>query len=88
MDLFFDSISLLEPRPLSTITSLHDKVYLERCIEFKYPGHGGGGPDLISFPFRIPVMVLFVDGHVAGLFFWDDDFELILNHLTLTPIKK
>ena len=59
------------PRPLSTITSPRNKVYLEMCNYGNKPGHGRKG-QLIP---KIPVMVLFVDGHVAGPFLYNADFE-------------
>ncbi len=57
-------------RPLSTITEPHSKVLLEACNQFNSPGHGGGG--VSDYP-RIPVMVLFVDGHVQ-MHLCDKDF--------------
>jgi prepilin-type N-terminal cleavage/methylation domain-containing protein/prepilin-type processing-associated H-X9-DG protein len=62
-----------KPRPLSTITAPKNKVMLEHCVEFSKPGHGG--KDAVS-P-RIPVMVLFVDGHVAGPYLYDGDFSFV-----------
>ena len=35
------------------------------------PGHGGKEYTAVG---EIPVMVLFVDGHIAGPFLYDDDF--------------
>ena len=58
-------------RPLSTITAPRDKVYLEMCHWHCTPGHGGRG----NVWQRTPVMVLFVDGHVAGPFLYNADFE-------------
>ncbi len=60
------------PRPLTTITRPRNKVFLEACISMNKPGHGGSGES--DYP-KIPVMVLFVDGHVKGPFYWNDDFE-------------
>ena len=60
------------PRPLITITSPHSKVYLEICLFWNEPGHGGRGMALHP---RTPVVVLFVDGHVAGPFLYDTEFE-------------
>lgn len=51
------------PRPLSLITSQHDKVYIECDEPSNMPGHG-------------KVMVLFIDGHVQGPFSPEVDFEL------------
>ncbi|MBU4487715.1 MAG: DUF1559 domain-containing protein, partial [Candidatus Omnitrophica bacterium] len=58
-------------RPLSTIISPHSKVLLEMCSSYCIPGHSGKGPVGII----TPVMVLFVDGHVAGPFLYNQDFE-------------
>ncbi|MDD5680386.1 MAG: DUF1559 domain-containing protein [Candidatus Omnitrophica bacterium] len=58
------------PRPLSTITSSHSKVYLEMCFPINFPGHGGKG--IVT---RTPVMVLFVDGHVSGPYLYTEDCE-------------
>ena len=60
-------------RPLSTITSPRNKVYLEMCAQSNNPGHGGKGNTLPANP--VSVMVLFVDGHVAGPFLYGDDFD-------------
>ena len=57
-------------RPLTTVTSPSDRVFLERCYFINTPGHGGKGLD----PFNTLVMVLFMDGHVAGPFLYDTDF--------------
>jgi len=55
-----------EQRPLSTVTSPRNKVFLEVCT----PGHRGkGGAASSEF-----TMVLFLDGHVAGPFS-SDNFE-------------
>jgi prepilin-type N-terminal cleavage/methylation domain-containing protein/prepilin-type processing-associated H-X9-DG protein len=53
-------------RPFSTITNPHNRVYLESCNYECYPGHGGGGERKKP----VLVMVLFVDGHVAGPYIW------------------
>ncbi len=37
------------------------------------PGHGGQEPDPAGL--KIPVMILFLDGHVAGPFRFADDFD-------------
>jgi prepilin-type N-terminal cleavage/methylation domain-containing protein/prepilin-type processing-associated H-X9-DG protein len=58
-------------RPLSTITSPKDKVFLERCYEGIIPGHGGKGE---NWP-NTPAMVLFVDGHVKGPYLHDIEFD-------------
>jgi prepilin-type processing-associated H-X9-DG protein len=58
-------------RPFSSITYPHSKVWVERCSDHNNPGHGGKHYD---HP-ETPVMVLFVDGHVAGPFLYDTDFE-------------
>ena len=53
--------------PLSRITSSSSKVFLEYCNIENTPGHGLKGPDVDNNgdpPVR--VMVLFLDGHVAG----------------------
>jgi len=67
-----------KPRPMSTITNPHDKVYLETCNTNNLPSHGN--LPRIEDPFGdtpyIPVMVLFVDGHVAGPFLYTKDFNL------------
>jgi len=66
-------------RPLSTVTSPPNKVWLEMDNPDNVPGHGGKGrqttgpgpgPEGCS-----PVMVLFLDGHVSGPFKWYSDFE-------------
>ncbi|MDP3790266.1 MAG: DUF1559 domain-containing protein [Candidatus Omnitrophota bacterium] len=65
------------PRSLSTITSPHDKVLLESDNSENNPGHGGKGAYSDMY-----VMVLFVDGHVAGPFssnFSNNDFEYVGN---------
>ena len=59
-------------RPLSTITNPHDKVYLEMCNSSNNPGHGGKGPGDYT---KVPVMVLFVDGHVKGPYLYDSEFD-------------
>lgn len=59
-------------RPLNTITNPHDKVFLEMCYYDIIPGHGGKGYD--DFP-NVPVMVLFVDGHVKGPYLYDREFD-------------
>jgi len=57
-------------RPLSTITRPHDKVWWE--IDSRHnPSHSTRGYSLTDNP----VMVLFVDGHVAGPFLCDSVFE-------------
>ena len=61
-------------RPFSTITQPHNRVYLETDYDFNNPGHGGKGRDLWGRN-EVLVMVLFVDGHVAGPYSYDDDFE-------------
>ena len=70
------------PRPLSAITSPRNKVFLENCYEDNTPGHGGNGN--VNFP-ETPVMVLFVDGHVAGPFLWNKDLEFF-NPVTDKPV--
>jgi len=59
-------------RPLSTITSPPDKVYLEICHPMLIPGHGGRGTD----GSRTPVMVLFLDGHVKGCYLYSDEWDI------------
>ena len=63
-----------EHRPLSTITRSHSKIYLERCDASNNPGHSGRGPDP-AFQ-KVPVMVLFVDGHVAGPYKFLSEFDM------------
>jgi len=58
-------------RPLSTITSPKDRVFLEMCNPYISPGHGGKG----SATPNTPVMVLFVDGHVKGPYKWLSEFD-------------
>ncbi len=48
-------------------------VYLETCNAYNNPGHGGKGYTVGDSD--IPVMVLFVDGHVKGPFLVSDDFN-------------
>jgi len=60
-----------EPRPLSTITSPRNKVWLEMCYPMNSPGHSGRG----RVSNKTPVMVLFVDGHAGGVFLWREDVE-------------
>ena len=47
---------------------------MEICYWGNSPGHGGRG-DVNP---KTPVMVLFVDGHVAGPFLYDENFEAYL----------
>ncbi len=65
-------------RPLSTITSPRNKVCLEYCNTANSPGHAGrGGFNPATNP-RVLVMVLFVDGHTAGPYWYaisGGDFE-------------
>ena len=58
-------------RPFSTITRSHSKVFLEHCVPSNNPGHGGRGS--ANLP-NIPVMVLFVDGHVK-MYLYYREFE-------------
>jgi len=58
-------------RPLSTITSPRSKVLLEQCYISEVPGHGGKGPTLPN----TPLIVLFVDGHVAGPFLFNSQYD-------------
>jgi len=51
-----------EPRSLSEIRNPHSKVYLEYCSTANTPGHGGHGES------GALAMILFVDGHVKGIF--------------------
>ncbi len=60
------------PRPINTITNPRDKVYLEMDYTQNMPGHGGKG----EVEGTTPVMVLFVDGHVAGPFLYDSEFDI------------
>lgn len=59
------------PLSLSRITVPLGQLYLEVDNQGNMPGHGVGG--FGSYP-RIPLMVLFVDGHVKGPFLYDTDF--------------
>lgn len=71
----YDVLSYLDPpsqRPLNTITSPRDKVWLEMCNSMIVPGHSRKGNTL--YP-KTPVMVLFVDGHVKGPYLFNNDFE-------------
>lgn len=70
----------LMPRPLSTITCPHNMVYLERDQISNYPGHGNKGQE----GNKTPVMILFVDGHVAGPFKWDEDVDTLLYYPNTT----
>jgi len=79
--LYFNSLSSPRPRPLSTIISPRDKAFLEMCYFYNNPGHGGKA--YVAFP-NVQVMVLFMDGHVAGTFLWDADFA---DHYT-NPSQK
>jgi len=58
-------------RPLNTITNPRSKVLLEMCNPDTSPGHGGKG----YVPPNIPVMVLFVDGHVKGPYLYWSEFD-------------
>ena len=61
------------PRPLTTITNPSSKVLLEMDAPSTKPGHGRKD---FTNPFgKVPVMVLFVDGHVAGPYMYAADFE-------------
>ena len=66
--LHFGPIGSPVPRPLSTITRPHDRVYLEYCHSTNKPGHGDKGDDDY-------IMVLFVDGHVKGPYLWPSQFD-------------
>lgn len=68
----FGTFMGFQPRPFSTISAPKDRVYLERCLESNLPGHSGRG----YVGNYTPVMVLFVDGHVAGPFLSLSDFGL------------
>lgn len=72
----------LGPRPLSSITVPHDKLYMEKDIAFNHPGHGGKGYD--GGNSAVPVMVLFVDGHVKGPFLWNETRGLFVDADILT----
>jgi len=54
-------------RSLSSITRQRDKLWLEHCA-WPNPGHGG------TYPAKNGI-VLFMDGHVAGPFRFDQQFE-------------
>ena len=75
-----DDYLIPKPRPLSTITYPHSKVWLERCSAANRPGHGGGevliqfGPGDEEYVDVRLLIVLFVDGHVAGPFRSYPDF--------------
>ena len=58
-------------RTLSSITCPHSKLFLEMCFPLNRPGHGGKG----LTGNETPVMVLFVDGHAAGPFLYNNEFE-------------
>lgn len=60
-----------KPRPFSTITSPHSKVFMECDRWSNFPNHGGKG---YQDDDKIPVMVLFIDGHVSGPFLYMEDF--------------
>lgn len=66
--------STTTPRPMSTVTFDHSKVVLETDNPYNEPGHCGRG--YRSPLWKADVMVLFVDGHIAGPYVWQDDFEL------------
>lgn len=66
-----------QSRPLSSITSPKNKVVLEMCHYLLRPGHGRNEWWQLKIP-EIPVIVLFVDGHVAGPFKYDADCESYL----------
>jgi prepilin-type N-terminal cleavage/methylation domain-containing protein/prepilin-type processing-associated H-X9-DG protein len=57
--------------PLSIITRSHSRVWLETDDTSNIPGHGGRG----FVVGKTPVMVLFVDGHAAGPFLYQNHFE-------------
>ncbi len=61
------------PRSFSSITLPKDRVYIECCYEYNLPGHGGKGKasPLVD---NIPVMVLFLDGHVKGPYLKNEEF--------------
>jgi prepilin-type processing-associated H-X9-DG protein len=64
-------LGLSSPYSLSKIRVPLDQLLLEVDNRFLMPGHGGQGWD--NWP-RIPVMVLFVDGHVKGPFLYSGDW--------------
>jgi prepilin-type processing-associated H-X9-DG protein len=64
-------LGLNRPHNLSEVKAPLDSIFLEADDYWMMPGHGGNGFDDIP---RIPVMVLFVDGHVKGPFFFGADF--------------
>ena len=59
-------------RTLSTITYPRNKVLLEMDEPYNVPGHGGNG----YVDFYSPVIVLFVDGHIAGPFLFNSQFDM------------
>lgn len=61
--LYFSSLPP-KPRPLSTITRPRDKIFLENCNDLTKPGHSGRA--------GTSVVVLFLDGHIAGPFLMSD----------------
>lgn len=62
------------PMPLSAITRAKDKVFLECDNWSNAPGHGKRGLPEYFNP-KTEIMVLFVDGHVAGPYIFNSDFE-------------
>jgi len=57
---------------LSEITTPWDKLWLEIDAAWNMPGHGGQGDETDP---KIPVMVLFMDSHVSGSFYYNEEFE-------------
>jgi len=75
---YFINTTLIWPVPamrtsLNMLTRSQSKVYLEMCNMANNPGHGTTSERFYALD--IPVMVLFMDGHAAGPFVYDDDFE-------------
>jgi len=63
---------VFDTRHLSKITAPHNRVFLESCLYRNAPNHGK--TTFADHP-NVPVMVLFLDGHVAGPFKYDSEFN-------------
>jgi len=56
---------------LGDIQRPRDRLWLGRCAEVNEPGHGRTDP----LERGTPIMVVFLDGHAGGPYFYQNDFE-------------
>ena len=66
-----NNLGPFEPRSIDSVTFPKNKVYLEHDTVGMKPGHGPA----VGRVDNVPVMVLFVDGHVKGPFMSFSDFN-------------